>query len=624
MNRRFLSVLLFIFCLGFTTPLLAQNSLPIPRDIQATYNQGTRSMNGSPGKNYWQNRADYSIDVNFTPDTRLLGGSETITYYNNSPDTLHRVWFKLYPNYYKRGVQRDGNIKPSDLSDGVDIQKFVINGQTQDAGQLRIRGTNMIAPIPELDPGDNMQFTVHFSYTLNETSHNRTGEVEPGSYFIAYFFPRIAVYDDIDGWNQYPYTGSEEFYNDFCNFDVDITVPKDYGVWATGTLLNRSDVYADKYVERIEKAEKKNGITSIIDTTDLAGGNITAQNPTNTWHFKAQDVTDFVFATSDHYVWKSSSLVVDPKTNRRTRVDAVFNPDHEDYYDVVDFARKTVESMSYKFPKWPYPYPHETVFDGLSQMEYPMMVNDNPLEDHEASIELTDHEIMHTMFPFYMGTNETKYAWMDEGWATIGEWLISPMIDSTITDEYGMAPYNRTAGTENDLPIMTLSTQESGVAYYLNSYPKPAMGYLYVKDMLGDELFTKALNHYIEQWHGKHPMPYDFFYSMNEGAGRNMNWFWKRWFFEDGYPDQAIEKAGKQGGNYRVVVKSKGSKPVPVHLTITYKDGSTQKLHRDISVWKNSDTVTITFEPKETVAKITLGNTHDADIDHSDNTFTAK
>ncbi len=323
-------------------------------------------------------------------------------------------------------------------------------------------------------------------------------------------------------------------------------------------------------------------------------------------------------------MWKSKSVEVDPKTGRRTRVDAVFNPDHKDYYDVIDYASETVRAMSYEFPAWPYPYPHETVFDGLAQMEYPMMVNDNPLEDHAATIELTDHEIMHTMFPFYMGTNETKYAWMDEGWATIGEWLITPIIDSTITDDYGMAPYNNSAGTENDLPIMTLSTQTSGLAYYLNSYPKAGLGYLYVKGMLGDKLFTKALHHYIEQWHGKHPMPYDFFYSMNEGAGRNMNWFWKRWVFEDGYPDLAIAQAGKQNDQYRVVIQAKGSKPVPVHLTVTYKDGSTQKFHRDISVWKNSDSETISFRPKGTIAKIKLGNTHDADIDHSDNTFTAK
>ena len=231
-------------------------------------------------------------------------------------------------------------------------------------------------------------------------------------------------------------------------------------------------------------------------------------------------MTDFVFAIANHYIWKASSLVVDPATGRRTRVDAVFNPSHADYYEVVDFARKTVQAMSYRFPKWPYPYPHETVFDGLDQMEYPMMVNDNPLSDRASAINLTDHEIFHTMFPFYMGVNETKYAFMDEGWATIGEWVISPLIDPTVTDKDGVDDYSRLSGREDDLPIITLSTQEMDNAYYLNSYPKPGLGYLYAKDLLGDSLFLKGLHHYIETWHGKHPIPSDFFAAMNAGTGQ--------------------------------------------------------------------------------------------------------
>ncbi len=264
--------------------------------------------------------------------------------------------------------------------------------------------------------------------------------------------------------------------------------------------------------------------------------------------------------------------------------------------------------MSYTFPKWPYPYPHETIYDGLDQMEYPMMVNDNPLENSADAIELTDHEIFHMMFPFYMGTNETRYAWMDEGWATIGEWIISPIIDSTIVDEYGMRPYDFSAGNEEDLPIITPSTQENGTDYYLNSYPKPALGYLYVKDMLGDKLFTKALHHYIEEWHGKHPIPYDFFYSINKGSGKNLNWFWNNWFFEKGYPDLAISKVRKRGSKYTVTVESKGNKIVPVDLTITYTDKDTQKIHRDISCWeKGNKMVSITFKSNKKVQNITLG-----------------
>ena len=281
--------------------------------------------------------------------------------------------------------------------------------------------------------------------------------------------------------------------------------------------------------------------------------------------------------------------------------------------------------MSYRFPKWPYPYNHETVFDGLDQMEYPMMVNDNPLEDKAESIELTDHEIFHTMFPFYMGINETKYGWMDEGWATIGEWLISPMIDSTIVDEYGMDRTEKFAGTEVDMPITTLTTQEYGLSMFLNSYPKPALGYLYVKDMLGDDLFFKGLHHYFKNWAGKHPIPTDFFYSMNAGSGKNLNWFWQKWFYQNGLPDEGIVKLTGSGSNKLLMVKLKGTKPLPVDVTIIYKDGSTQKIHRSIAVWENgNNTTAIRFTATKLIKKILLGSTYIPDADRSDNELEIK
>jgi aminopeptidase N len=253
-----------------------------------------------------------------------------------------------------------------------------------------------------------------------------------------------------------------------------------------------------------------------------------------------------------------------------------------------------------------------------------MMVNDNPLENKEDEIELTDHEIFHTMFPFYMGINETKYGWMDEGWATLGEWAISPMIDTTIKDYYGMSDYNHFANYDFDMPITTLSTQESGTNYFLNSYPKPAMGYLYVMDYLGDELFTKALHYYIKQWHGKHPMPLDFFNCINTGSGKNLNWFWKKWFYDSGAPDLAISGVKQKGSQTTITVVMKGSKPAPIHLTVFYKDGSTQILHETIGVWENATSTNITFTAAKAIRKIVLGDVHDADVNMHNNVFKMK
>lgn len=605
--------------------LQAQTSLPIPLNIKAAFNKGTRDASGRPGRNYWQNEAVYNIDVNVEPATRAIKGTALINYTNNSPDTLKEIVFKLYPNIYKKGAPRLTSFKGEDITDGVAIEKFSANDEILPEKNYNIDATNMYVRIKSLLPKQSMKFSITYSYTLNKGSHMRTGEIEDGAYFIAYFFPRIAVYDDIDGWNINPYLGTQEFYNDFCDFTTSITVPADYTVWATGDLKNAKGIFREKYLQRIQQAETKDEYITIIDSTDLKNGHITKSDTFNTWIFEAKHVTDAVFALSNHYLWQSSSLEVDKATGRRTRVDAVFNPKHKDYFSVAGFAHKTVEAMSYRFPKWPFPYSHETVFDGLDQMEYPMMVNDNPLEDRSESIELTDHEIFHTMFPFYMGINETKYGWMDEGWATIGEWLISPMIDSTIVDEYGVARYENAAGNEIDLPITTLTTQQYGVSMFINSYPKPGMGYLFVKDMLGDELFFRGLHNYIRNWNGKHPMPYDFFYSMNEGCGKNLNWFWKRWFFDNGVPDLAIAKVLDKGKQKQVTIQMKGTKPVPVDLTITYKDGSAEKIHRSIAVWERGNmSVEVKFNSDKKIRSVKLGSTYTPDIDKKNNLYDIK
>ncbi len=607
----------------------AQTALPVPLNIRQAIDKGSRTLTGRPGPRYWQNRSDYTIRVYFDPSTRLISGSESIVYENNSPDTLRQLLFKLYPNLYKKGSARMMPIRPEDLTDGVVISNLVIGGQPADAALNNRRrrdadGTDLSIPIAILNPGQSTTVSLDFAYTLNKTSHIRTGQIDSGAFFVAYFFPRIAVYDDIDGWNRIPYLGPQEFYNDFCNFNVSVTVPGGYLVWATGDLLNRRDLLSAGINRRIDAAEAADSVVTIIDTTDLARKGITRNADSNSWNFEARNVTDFVFATSNHYIWKASSLVVDPATGRRTRVDAVFNPDHKDYYEVVDFARKTVQAISYHFPAWPYPYPHETVFDGLDQMEYPMMVNDNPLESRPDAIELTDHEIFHTLFPFYMGCNETKYAWMDEGWATIAEWLISPMINTTIVDGYGVEPYARGAGKEADLPIMTLSTEETDNDYYLNSYPKPAMGYLYLKDLLGDSLFLRGIHKYMEDWHGRHPIPLDFFGSVNAGTGRNLDWFWKRWFYEAGYPDLAITDVRHKENAWTISISNKGGKPVPVDLTIEYSDGSTEKIHRTISVWERESKLSIDFHVLQPVSRIILGSTYVPDSHPADNVFEVK
>lgn len=601
----------------------AQTRLPLATNLNRAYEGHTRSLTGAPGMGYWQNSADYQIRVNFTPSTRELAGKVSINYQNNSPDTLKQIVFKLYPNLFQQQAMRNTQISPEDLTSGVDISSIQFDNKPIGAKKRVIRGTNMYIRGLVIPPGGKANFDITYTYTLNKGSFTRTGQVDSGAFMMAYFFPRIAVYDDTDGWNEYPYIGKEEFYNDYCNFKAEITIPGNYQCWATGDLTNADSVYQHKFARRITQATNSDSVTNIITADDLKEGNITRANQNNTWKFEANNVTDFAFAISNHYVWQASSVLVDPKTKRRTRVDAVYNPEHKAYEPVVGYARKTVELISYKIPGVPFPYPHQTIFEGLDATEYPMMVNNLPFEKDEA-VEFTVHEVFHALFPFYVGNNETKHSFLDEGWATFSEFSLSPLIDSKLADTYDMSDINSSAGSDQDVPIMTLTPQLYGKARFSDKDLKPAIGFHYVREMLGDSLFLKAIRYYIKQWNGKHPTPYDFFYCMNAGAGKDMNWFWKNWYFEKFAPDLAITKVSRKQQQYSVVIENKGGADVPVHILVYYKDGSKQAIDMSIASWeKGGKTVKASFKSNKTLSKIVLGKPYDVDVNPKNNVWLA-
>ncbi|RYF48420.1 MAG: peptidase, partial [Cytophagaceae bacterium] len=321
---RSLLVLTLLF-IAIAQPVTAQQ-LPIDRNMEKAVANGTRSVKGVPGNTYWQNKGDYDIDVNFDPVSCRLSGTARIDYVNNSPDTLKMILFKLYPNLYKGSSMRNTQIATADLSSGVQINSLTLDDRAIDSTQWRINGTNMYLRGSSVLPRQRVRIQINFAYSLNKGSFNRTGRIADGAYFIAYFFPRIAVYDDVDGWNEYPYLGKEEFYNDYGNFKVRITVPGTYQVWSTGDLKNTAEVYEPAFAEKISQAERQDDVIDVITAEDLKRGRITKSQPTNSWQFEAINVTDFAFAVSNNYVWKAASLIVDPQTQRRTRVDAVYNP----------------------------------------------------------------------------------------------------------------------------------------------------------------------------------------------------------------------------------------------------------------------------------------------------------
>lgn len=605
------------------------NDIFIPINIQKAYTGKTRSTDGKPGIIYWQNRADYNMEIEFNPETLLIKGKETITYTNNSPDSLKHLVFHLFPNMFKKGNMRDSDIDPSDETDGLVIDRISVDGTELDDKlsndlifidhtllQLRL--------LKRLLRDKTISIDIQWHFTLNRNSHIRTGAVDSTSFFIAYFFPRIAVYDDIDGWNYYKYTNDQEFYNDFGSFDVSIKMPKNYLVWATGTLTNPEQVLNDKYLNRFKAASQSNVIINIIDSSDLKLNNFTKESKDFVvWRFKADNVNDFAFGTSNHYLWDAASIMVDKKTNRKVLLDVAYNKDSEDFHKVISIGRKSIELMSNSFPAYPFPFPKFTVFNGLSEMEYPMIANNSSYEDIHSTIDLTAHEIFHTYFPFYCGTNEVKYAWMDEGLTSLATYLFVKEMDPNFEEVCFVGEYQPDMGTILDMPLFSSSSTLRRPVYDYLSYPKAALFFLFLRDVLGDDVFKKSIQEFISRWSGKHPLPYDLFNTISNVSDQDINWFIKPWIFEFGYVDLGIKEIIENGEKYNIIIERFGNYPSPINLKIDYQDGMTEVVHHSAVVWKNREsTFIIEKSYYKKIVKVELLDEHGIDINPSNNAFT--
>ncbi len=602
-HQLWLTVILWIGAIS----LHSQNpNYYLPINLKDAYEAGTRAANGAQGKNYWQNRADYQIEVSLQPESRLVSGKETITYQNNSPGELWQIVFHLFPNLYKKGSGRDFDIYPADASDGVAIKKLRFNRNEIDASPtgdyVKYIDNNLILYLTKpLYAGESCTIEIEWNYRLNKYSHYREGAVDKTTFFVAYFFPRIAVYDDIDGWNDWKYSGTAEFYNDFGNFDVTINVPKNFFVWATGDWKNPEKHLKQKFLNRYNSAMDSDEIINIITKVDLPYNNVLSGN--KKWIFEATNVSDFAFGMSDHYLWDATSLEVDPASKRRVNIYAAYNQHSPDFYEVCEIARNSIEYMSFDFPGVPFPYPKMTVFNGLSEMEYPMMVNDLSSPTRSDAIKLTCHEILHTYFPFYTGLNETKYAWMDEGLTSYGESLIATALDSAgYAGFYFQENYLQYLGHDFDVPLFVNTEYLVGKPYYSNSYPKAATFFMMLHDLLGDKIFKQSIHAFVDRWNGKHPTPYDLIFTFEDVTGEDLSWFIKPWVFEFGYVDFELKDVKSEKGLLSVTIDKIGSYPAPIDIKIIYTDGSEDIVHKSAGIWKNGNE-TFVFE-KESDKKI--------------------
>ncbi|GAC1705403.1 MAG: hypothetical protein NVS9B7_10730 [Flavisolibacter sp.] len=454
--------------------------------------------------------------------------------------------------------------------------------------------------------------------------------IDSTTYFLAYFYPRVAVYDDYQGWDTNEFNELLEFYNDFNDYSFTVEVPKNYIVWATGALQNPESVLNPEFQKRLTESMGSDKAIHVASKKDLLSKKVTAQNKTNIWTWKANNISDISVALSDHFVWDASSVVVDNATHRRASVQAAFNDTAADFHQMVGFGKHALDWFSRNWPGVPYPYSKTTIVQGYADMEYPMMVNDNTTADTIFLRFVAEHEIAHTYFPFYMGINETRYGFMDEGWATALELLIGRAdLGKQKADElfkaFRVNQWINDKAPDEDLPIITPGNVFIGAGLGNNEYGKPALGYLAMKDFLGDELFRKCLHEYMNRWQGKHPLPWDFFNSFTNVSGRNLDWFWKNWFFSNYYIDLALDSVAPIKDGYEIHIKNIGGMAAPFDMNIIYSDGEKESLHYSPDVWQTDQTqVLLKIKAKRKIRELTLEGGIFMDADFSNNRWMEK
>ena len=614
-------IILFI---SFTSTIYSQQYSFMPKEISKAYQKVTRSADGNPGKNYWQNITNYKIKAVIEPSIRTLIGEETITYFNNSPDTLKKIIFKLYQNVHKKESARNIELDPNSLTDGIIISKInydktSLSLKPEDKSVL-INGTNMIVTLPvPLAPKSNTSFDINWSFEIPFPANPRMGAYDSTTFFIGYWYPKIAVYDDINGWDMHQHNGEHEFYNEYGKMDVEIEVPAGFGVWATGTLQNPSEVFEMKYLERYNKSQKSDSVISIISAEDLNNKNIfKSKNGKTIWKFYADYIPDFAFGVSDHYLYDAVSTEIEK--GRRVLIQSAYNPESKFFFESALVAKKTIEMLSTDIPGVAYPYPTITVFNGDGGMEFPMIVNDGIFPSRLWDIYVTTHEISHMYFPFYVGTNETKYAWMDEGWAYMLPYDIQLSFEPYDHRIRAAKGYANFAGKENDIPMFGPSTLLRDPDLSMLSYYKPGVAYDILLGVLGKQKFKLAMKTYIERWNGKHPTPYDFFNCFGDAAGEDLSWYFNPWFLERGIPDVGISSVNQSSDKVEIRIMIKGNLPIPVAVKVKTETGDEIKLYETAYVWKKGNKeIILTAEVNSKIISAELGDDKIPDSDLTNN-----
>ncbi|MDX1331981.1 MAG: M1 family metallopeptidase [Robiginitalea sp.] len=547
-----------------------------------------RSASGAPGPDYYQQRADYKMNITLDDENARLYGEETITYYNNSPDDLEYLWVQLDQNVRAKDSKsplRNGDGVPlayrtssfagqyfTEPFDGGFNIDYVRDAQGNPLSYT-VNQTMMRVNIPEpLKSGENLSFSIKWWYNIPDHTVNRARsgyEYFPKdgnrAYVIAQFFPRMAVYSDVEGWQNHQFWGSGEFALPFGNYEVDITVPADHVLDATGELQNRKEVFSREMMRRYEQAKKSyDQPVMIVTQEEVEQAEQGFSEKTKTWKFRAENVRDYAFATSRKFIWDMMAVKIGGKD-----VMAVSLYPKEGNPLWEELSTKVVASTlkSYSAHTFDYPYHKAISVHAKNQgMEYPMICWNygRPNEDGTYSdrvkygmISVIIHEVGHNFFPMIVNSDERQWGWMDEGLDTFMQYLaeqefgeaypqvISPneKYPSRRGDPSKIVPYM--SGDQNYLaPIM--SNPENVYSLGPNAYAKPATALNILREtVMGRELFDHAFKTYAQRWKFKHPTPEDFFRTMEDASAVDLDWFWRSWFYTTDYVDIGVKEVKK-------------------------------------------------------------------------------
>lgn len=606
------------------TILKAGRPLPGPvyetRNFTRAVNRGTRDRTGNPGARNWTQAARYDIDAQLDPGKARVTGRERATWFNRSPDTLRAVAVYLRQNLFAPGSPRRD---PVPITGGVTLSKVEAQGSLLHAGKLdsdtgaaayEVERTVMwIRLARPILPGDSASFATEWSYSPPLSPADGRQGRESDVFFMGYWYPQFAVYDDVNGWVTDPYINGAEFYMDMADYDVRVTVPKGWVVGATGTLRDSASVLTPRSLQRLAAARGSREVTHVIAAADLGTGNaLVNKGGTSTWRFTASRVRDFSWGTGNHYLWDATSALV-PRGAGKVDTVAIHS-----YFRVsaaaaawpiggARFTRDAIEGLSRWL--WPYPWPQMSSMEGVltsGGMEYPMMTLMQPWADTLSLAGDLIHETGHMWFPMQVGSNETRHAWMDEGLTQFNTAQVmraiygEPRTGGRPADsEQGQRNvYLRAARNGNDAALMTWSDLFPLNLYWVSNYNKTAQVLAALRGVVGDSLFHRALIEYGRRWTGRHPDPADFFNTFDNVTGQNLSWFWVSWFYQAWPLDQALGPVRVQGDSIEVTVEDRGLVPMPVLLSFTRSDGSVQHVSVPAEVWLDGKRVAVGWFPR--------------------------